>query len=368
MSNETVAPSSASAQVGGNDAVETSGNVSVGQVARELLKRSQPQAPETPVAEHATPPKETGTPPATAGETISPTEGKAAEVVAPQAATEATDPDDVLSTESSPLDPKLQAKIDKKIAKEVAKREALRIENEALKERLNAQGQQPNNQNQPIIPAAALDQPLSHVSDVQSLVREQTNAKEVKRWAEAQLDRDDIANGVQLGEKTYTKQELKAMVRNASVLIEDQIPQRYQFLQARQQAEQQAIDAFPWMKDRSSPEYMAMQQAYRQYPWLNNLPDAPLVVGRQILGAQAYEKMVADKKSGSTAAPVITPKPTPPASQTAVGGQTGQIRVPQGTQAAQKLQAKVEEMKKKGNVSRSDVAKILQMKESIHSR
>lgn len=369
MSNEPAVTPATVATVAEPAVVEQKAeNVSVRQVAADLLKRGQPKAPEAPAAEHVQPSAQaepaSGSPTAATGDATTVTEGSApTETPAKPGATETAEPDDVLSTESTPLDPKLQAKIDRRIAKEVEKREALRIENEALKEQLASAAQvKPQEQQQPILAPIPSDQPLAHVGDVQTLLKEQASAKEVKRWAEAQLDRDDITNGVQLGDKTYSKADLKAMVRNAGVMLEDHIPARYQFLQARQQAEQQALSMFGWMKDKTSPEFVAMQNAYRQYPWLNNLPDAPLVIGRQILGAQAIERMLAEQKA-KTAPQAERPKPTPPASQTAVGAQPGAVRVPQSTQAQQRLQAKVEEMKRKGNVSRSDVAKILQARE-----
>lgn len=366
MSIESVAASPASPPEGGSGVVEKPGNVSVGQVAAELLKRSQPTPVEAPGAEHATPAQAEATEitSAPAGESTTPTAEPVATGEAPKVEPIAPDPEDVLSTESNPLDPKLQAKIQARIAKEVAKREALRIENEVLKAQL-IQAAAPKQEQKPNT-SPTLEQPLAHVADVQSLLAEQTSAKEVKRWAEYNLRRDDLGDGVLLGDRKYSRSDLNDMVRNATVVLEDQVPQRYQFLQARQVAEQQALEAFPWMKDKSTPEYAAMQNAYQAYPWLRNIPDAPLVIGRQILGAQAFDKQQAEKKAGAVAAPAVRPKA--PASQVAMGGQTGAIRQPASTQAAAKLQAAVEQMKQKGNVSRSDVAKILQAKELTRTR
>lgn len=365
MSNEaesgTLTPSVAAPE---SVNVEKAGNVSTAQVAQELLKRSQPK-PSEPSAEHVTPApvaEAPGAHPAPAGDEPA----ASPEVTAAKPETAAPETDDVLSTESNPLDPKIQAKIDRKIAKEVAKREALRIENEVLKDQLRnaAKPQTQTEPTKPIIPT--VDQPLAHVQDVQALVAEQQSAKEVKRWAETQLDREDIAEGVKLGDRTYSKSDLKAMVRNASVILEDHIPQRNAFLQERQRSAQQAVEAFPWMKDTASMEYQAAQQAYKQYPWLANVADAPMVIGKQIMGALAFQKLQTERQAPAAAKPA---KPTPPASQTVTGAQPGAVRVPQSTQAQQKLQAQVDKAKQQGNVSRSDVARILQQRELVnHNR
>ena len=369
MSENVAAPVSAAPAQGQSGAVEHSGNVSVSQLSAELLKRASPAPAATPGAEPIAAPAPavntaTGTPPAPAGEASPPAaDAPAAEEATPKGTEPpAADADDVLSTESGPLDPKLQAKIDRKIAKEVAKREALRIENEALKEQLKQQtARLPEQQAKLPEIKPTPDAPLAHVQDPQALATEAQNAKEVMRWAEAQLDRDDIGSGVQLGDRTYTKADLRAIARNARVVLEDHVPARNAFLQQRQAAIAEAVETYPWIKDQNSPEFMRARAIAQRYPGLINVANSALIIGVQVEGEMAVEA----RKKAKASPPPATPasKPVPAASQTATGASPGAVRVPQGTQAQQKLAEKVAQMKAKGNVSRSDVAKLLQERE-----
>jgi len=348
-----------------SDEPKRSGNVSVVQVAQMLLKRgAQAAAKNAPGAEHATPPAakpvETAPTPAPVEAPAAPskTEGQASAAVSTETATTA-EPDDVPS-QSTSLSPELQAVIDKRIGKEVGRRKAIEEENARLKEQLQ-KVQQPE---RPATPSA--DQPLANINDVQSLVAQQNEIKEIKRWAQSQLITDaiDRSGHIEAHGRQYTKADLHAIVLNADRVLEDQIPQRYQFLQARQQAEQQALDRFPWMHDRASEEYQLYQATLKKYPFLQALPDAPVVVGVQITGARYLEqqaKATAEAKA-KPVVPVVT-KTTPPASQVAAGAAPGAIRESGSGSAQKAMAAEIERLKKSGNVTAKDVAKVLQQQE-----
>lgn len=363
----TIAPTSqAPAPVAkSSDEPKRSGNVSVVQVAQMLLKRgAQAAAQNAPGAEHATPPVKA---PAETAPPTAPVEAQPApskpEGLAPAAvSTETTataEPDDVLS-QSTSLDPKLQAKIDRRIGEEVTRRKAIEEENTRLKAELQ-QRQPAERQASP-----SADQPLANINDVQSLVAQQSEIKEIKRWAQSQLITDSIERSghVEAHGRQYTKADLHAIVLNADRVLEDQIPQRYQFLQARQKSEQQALGLFPWMHDRASEEYQQYQATLKQYPFLRDLPDAPVVVGIQITGARELEHRAKDKADAKAkpAAPVVA-KSAPPASQVAAGGAPGAIRESSSGSAQKAMAAEIERLKKSGNVTAKDVAKVLQQQE-----
>jgi hypothetical protein len=335
-----------------------SGNLSVGQMAAQLLQRGAANALAAQSAEQATPaapPQETAT--------QAPAEGQPppASELTPASETAESESDDALSNSPS-LDPKLQAQIDKRVGKEVAKRKAAEEKIARLEAQLK--GAPPAEQQTPPVPAALPDSPLSNINDLPTLQKEQAQMKEVKRWAQSQLVREDLGEGVQAYGKTWSKQELQQAVLVAERVLEDQIPQRYQFIQARAQAEQQAQKFFPWMSDKTSSEYVEYQNAFRQYPWLANLPDAPMVVGVQLAGLralQAQQAQAADATKAKATKANVTP---PPASQVASGGAPGSpVREPAQTAARQKVTAEMERMKQKGNVSTRDMARLLQQKE-----
>lgn len=345
-----------------SDAEKRSGNVSVVQVAQMLLKRGAQQiaAKNAPGPEHATPPAkapEVTAQPTGSAEAQAPskTEGQATAAVSTETA-EVTEPEDV-PLQSTSLDPKAQAKIDKRIGEEVNRRRVVEEENTRLKAELQ--------QKQPEKPVS-IDQPLANIQDVQALVNQQSELKEIKRWAQSQLITDQIERSghVEAHGRQYTKADLHTIVLNADRVLEDQIPQRYQFLQARQQAEQQALERFPWMREKDSEEYQLYQATLKKYPFLGNLPDAPFVVGVQITGARYLEQQAktAAEAKAKPAAPAIAKTP-PPASQVAAGAAPGVIRESEGSSAQKKLSAEIERLKKAGNVTAKDVAAVLRQQE-----
>jgi hypothetical protein len=135
-------------------------------------------------------------------------------------------------------------------------------------------------------------------------------AKYTQREAEALLDRDDIANGVTVGDRTYSKAELKAIVRDAKIVQEDQIPERYRFLAAQSQAKTKTLEQFPYLSDRTSAEYMEHQAALRANPWLLTQPNADWIVAVQLEGIRALTaKQEAAKKPATEKKLVAKPKP-----------------------------------------------------------
>jgi hypothetical protein len=118
------------------------------------------------------------------------------------------------------------------------------------------------------------------------------------------------------------------------------------------------------MANRESEEYALYQSTLKKYPFLNNLPDAPIVVGVQITGARYLDQQARDKAKAKVepVQPVVT-KTLPPASQVAAGAAPGAIRETESTGAQKKLSAEIERLKTKGNVTAQDVAAVLRQQE-----
>ena len=328
----------------------------------EAKAQAEAETPETPVATVAESDK------AESAET-KPEEAQApaAETTAESEKPEGED-DDVLS-HKSPLDHNLKDRIQKRIDKEVKKTKDLEREIEALRQRLTeTQPTTPLEQQTsvPIVPLPVGAPPLANVADVNQLLQLQQQAKEAVRWAEEQLDRDDIESGVQVGDRVFSKHDLKTIMRNAKVKIEDEIPQRYNFLVQKNQFQQQAYQQFPFLKDKSTPEYYEAQQAYRQYPWLQNLPNADMIIGVQIEGMKALKERAESK--AKLAKEPVKPRTKPPGDQTPSPASMSESRSPAISPAKKALEAERAKIMSKKGISGKEAADYLMKKELSNNR
>ncbi len=342
------------------------GNQTVSQYARrfitpEAAPASAEPAPkpseETPITETATPiPAETGT------------ESKPAEET-PSEATDKAKADEVLSKSTSQIEftPEQQEVFNKRLGKEVAKRKALELQLEEAKARVAETPLVPEQKPEPatIIPLPTGSPPLANINDVRGLVELQQQAKEAIRFAEdalaAESDGDPVPEG-------FTRKSLRDVIRNAKLTIEDHIPARNQFLQAKNQNQQTAYELLPFLKDKADPNYVLAETFRKNNPWLQNLPAADLMIGMYIKGVEAVkaEREAAEKAKGAPAGKKSTAKPT--GAQTEVSSDAFTGRVTAGTQNKQALQAASEKLKAKGAVSAKDYASFLANKEILRNR
>lgn len=361
MPNETVeAPSqpvSAPAPETNSDAPKKA-NLSVAQAAARLLnmEAEKSEARKTQAEQIDQTPVQEAEPTSEVPETAS---AESAEEQAPEAQAEEAQTEDVPSQDQD-LSPDLKKKIEKRIGKEVAKRKALEAQLNELKLQMQAQSQQQPQQQAPTAPLPQTPPPLSQIEDPNALLALQQQAREAKRFAQEQLDRDDF-EPVRVGDTVLDRKALKTIIRNAERTLEDEIPQRAQFLTQKQQAQKVAFERFPFLKDKSTPEYVMAQQAYMQMPWLKNLPNADWIIGVQIEGLkslQAKEK----KATGKTSKPQVPFSTKPPSGQSVVSS-SGEARTPSGQRAAQTLETMRAQMSKSGGVSANQAAQFLLARE-----
>jgi arsenate reductase-like glutaredoxin family protein len=208
-------------------------------------------------------------------------------------------------------------------------------------------------------------QPLAHVGTVEALNAEHKQAKEVIRAAEAMLDEfESGTDSVEYQGTSYTKAQVKQILRNAKVTIEDLIPQRYQFLQGRDGWRAKAYEEFPFLKDRTTKEYQMVEQARRNYPIIANLPDADYVLGLAVEGIKAVE---ARKAAAAKTAP--KPASKAPASQVATSATGSRSRVADDTVQRQQVGREVAAIKsQKRNLSTNDVTSILLKQSTLRTR
>ena len=327
--------------------VETKGgnNVGINQAVARMLK-VQEAANDTP-AESVVPAEATTTPPATDAAQVSSAEDAGTTTEATPEAT--PESEDALSHEKPNLDPELKKWVSEKIGERVRQKNTKIA---ALEQRVNelqlaqqAQSlQKPDNNPAPPLPGSV---PLANIEDANGLIALQQQAKEAKRWAQEQLDNE--VSSVTLGDKILGAPELKAIIRNANVTLEDQIPQRAQFLQARQNQQARAVQDFPFLNDKSSPDYVLSQQVLMSKPYLKNDPDSAIMVGFMVEGMKSAQAKKAALEKSKKTAPVVTK--APPSSQTAVSSNGATARVPSATKQAQETQGLRQFLSRKGGVT-----------------
>lgn len=354
---------------------EKSGNVSLGQAAAILFaneQKAQKPAPASTAEDNATPEPvsdETTQQSAETAETV--TESSESEPALepasePEPETE-EEKEDVLSKKtSSDKETRIREKVQKRVDEEVAKRKALeeRIANleSSLKKAETEKANPP-----PPMPKGTM--PLAEHTTLDSLRQYHEQAKQAARWAKDQLARDDIGEGVQVGDKVLDRNQIREVLRKAEIAIEDQIPARTNFLVAKEQASKQAVEMFPFLKDSNSEDYHAAVQAYRLNPWLQDLPNADFIVGVQVEGLKALRarQEAASKPKVEKPKPKSIPTAKPSGDQTAVSSGTSTPRVPSTTAAKSALDAQREKLRSKGAVTASEAAALLERSEKLRN-
>lgn len=341
-------------------------NLSAEQLVQQLLQKPQAAEVETAQPEAEEAPEvvqESAVEEATQSES-EPTqkaEETSEEAVVPEEseATAESEDDDVLSHKSA-LDPKTKDRIQKRIDKEVGKRKALEERAAAAEAKAAELEKQITERKPEVVVAPSADNPLAHIESVADLEKEWKQAKEVARWAEDLLDDPSIDEGVEVGDRKVTKAEVKQIMRNAKRTLEDQIPARARFLQAREQHRQIAYQDMPYLKDKNSPEYQRVQASFKEFPWLAQVPNAEYLIGMALEGEKA---LAARKAAASKPAPKVAPKP--PASQTAPAAAAPKPKTAESAKG-KSIDAQIAELSK-GNVT-AQVAAQIQMLKSQKNR
>ena len=359
MSNENAeSASSQPAEVSNteakNDAPKKS-NLSVAQAAQRLLNiESENAKAQRPTEQSAQ------TPESASDNSVNPDEASA-ESAEPSQEVETSDGE--ADVPSQDITPELQKKIDKRIGKEVAKRKALESRLAQLESQMGEKNSSPAAEQTAQKPAPAqmpANVPLAQIDDFQALASLQQQAKEAKRFAQDQLDRDDF-EPIQIGDTVLGRSELKAILRNAEKTLDDDIPARTQFLTQKQQSQQVAHQMFPYLKDKSAPEYVLAQQALSQMPWMKNLPNADWIIGVQIEGLRSLD---AKQKAAQTDnKPKTAMSNRPPSSQSVVSSNGGDVRMPSAAKSANQIEAMRSQLSKKGGVTANEAAAFLLAKE-----
>jgi hypothetical protein len=322
------------------------GNVTLHDTATALLQREKARAGKAAPAEGVTQTEakadEKAAKPSAAEETPkeSKTEPEPKKDADKKAPTEAED--DVLSK----LSPDTQESINKRIGKEIAKRTALEAELNALKARMAEVEQKPTPPPEP-----TPDAPLANIRDFAELDKHEALARETKLWVQQQLRRKDIANGVKVGDRTYSEDELLGSLSNLEKTLDIEVPKHRKFLADRAGFAQKAVEEFDWLKDNTSEHFRQFQAVMRANPELQRRPNGIYIAAAAVEGETAKNLRRAIKEQSQGTVPV---KEKAPASQLAASGATAPVREAASSRAVEALKAEMEKMKKKGGISVRD--------------
>lgn len=330
--------------------------------ASELAQRFLTPEPATQPAEQVSPETKSEAPtPAAETEQPAPAADTPVEETAETQSAETDTEEEAHDALSHKLDPETQKKIDKRIGKEVAKRKALEAKIAEMEAKLATPPEAP--QQPAIVPLPPGAPPLANVEDVNSLTSLHQQAKEAIRFAEAELDKEESERDPELAAQ-WPRKALKEVLRNAKVTMEDHIPARFQFLKARQQADQEAYKAFPFLKEKENPLYVKAQSLLtaKESAWLRSVPASKFIVGAYIKGIAALE---AEQAAAAKEKPKKVDGPKPPSSQTAVSA-SSTVRTPANAEKTSSVE--YDKLKAKGGVSGSEFAAFLARKELSKSR
>lgn len=175
----------------------------------------------------------------------------------------------------------VQKRIDKLTAKrkeaeeEIAK---LKAEVENLKQVTSTQKQST------VIP----DVPHSDLNTIAEIEAEIAQARSVRDWAEAHAD-GYTATDAEGNEVSYDPAQIRQIKINAMRAIETTLPQRFQYLQARDGIENLVNKEYPWWKDKTSKERQIAEQFLSAFPQITKFPDYKMVIGDYLRGVRLRE-------------------------------------------------------------------------------
>ena len=266
---------------------------------------------------------------------------------------------DALKAELEARDKRMQEKIGKRIGKEVGKKKALEEALEATRRELEELKTKPAEKEVVVAPPPNPNDPLSDVLDEGTLDKRVMEAKQAKRWAEAQLDRDDFDDAPpEVNGKQLSKSEVKAILRNSAILIEDHVPIKQQQLKKMAEAKAKARSEFQWWNEPQSAQYQMAKAIIRERPYLATDPEGDIIISQIVEGRMATEarkKAATEKKA--TATKTVAKAPSDQVATSAVGSFMSRES---GEKAAQrKAEEDRQALKKKGNMSERDAIRFL---------
>ena len=210
--------------------------------------------------------------------------------------------------------PKGLGKLLKQVGKLTARSKSAEEKVEALQAEISTLKSQPQEQATPQGSPA-----LEEIADLASLEKVRQEAIAAKKWAVQHLGKDYVEDG----DKEYSGDEIREIFGAADEYLTEKIPQRAQFLQAKQQWQSDASSTFTFLAEQEGENYELFKQVrngpqYKQV--LDGLPNgdfvaATLVKGIQALKAESKGKPAAKKRTAKTPPATLEESVAPPPQQ-----------------------------------------------------
>lgn len=184
-----------------------------------------------------------------------------------------------------------QEEVSRGVQKRIDKLTAKRKEAEAEIEKLRQEVEQlKNTMTAPREPEIA-DDPYSNLNTIAEIEAEIAQARSVRNWAEENADGFTHTN--ERGEEEYyDPAKVRQIKVNAMRALEEGLPKRLQYIQARDQIDQIAAKEYPWWQDKAAKERQIAEQFLKTFPAIKKFPDYKMVIGDYLRGVRAREAAV----------------------------------------------------------------------------
>ena len=160
--------------------------------------------------------------------------------------------------------------------------------------------------------AVASDDPFGKVASWDDLKRTEASIENVLEWCNAN-PHGAVVKQADGTERDYTEDDIRFNKNRLEKALRKQMPERVEYLRARQHFDQQAADTYSWWKDKSSAEYQHAASLLRVFPELSKFPDYKLMVGDFLVG---FKGRTGNKKAAAQAVVKKAPaQPVAPTSQ-----------------------------------------------------
>jgi hypothetical protein len=265
-------------------------------------------------------------------------DGEAAEAAAPDAdpaaANDEPDADTSLDSEDKQVrakfTPEQQARFDKAVSKKT--RRILELKSELAdeqreRERLAAELETAGKSVTSAATVATPDNPLAALDDEAKLDTRLGEARKLRRFALANPDGAfvDKTSGevVEVEDPenppanvvAFSKKRIGAILADTEEILQEHGPKHRKFLQDRAAAEADAVKQFPWLKNKTSQGYVAVEATLRAAPQLRAIPGIKHLLADAFIGRSvrlAAQQQAAKGKTESQKSKIENDRKAPP--------------------------------------------------------
>lgn len=184
-----------------------------------------------------------------------------------------------------------------------------------------------------VAPRATPDNPLADCQTEADLDKKLTDARKLRRFALANPDGafvDKKTGGIVTvedpenppeGVVRFDKSQIGKILADTEETLQEHGPKQRAFLQQKAQAEGLAVKEFPWLKNKGSQGYVAVEATLREAPQLRSIPGIRMLLADAFIGRMVREgaKQQQQQGRGTSGNTSRNGKPPPRAPATPAG-------------------------------------------------